>query len=453
MFAWLLAILLVGLFAALGFGVGAIRSGGSTLGAIVGIFAAAPLGNVLKPLFKMAGTEHPLWMMTLPVLTAFVLIWAVFFIIGFVAHRPVELHFKYREDDQTRKGFEGMSQSVGLFFGLITGIMLFFTIGKLVYPAGYLTTQITSEKEHPAVDYLNKVRTDMASSGWDKVFAGMDRTPAQFYQVADVLGLVYQNPLAHGRVAAYPPFLLLSERQEFADIAADNDLLNLFQTQAGFVQLSGHPKIQAVLNNEELAQTLLKTDLADFKTYVETGTSPNYADEKILGRWRLDPATVFNSAKRARLNITSAELMRLKTLVSDYLTGATLTAYTDNKLKLKFNPSPKKAETPAPAAAAEAPAQTSTDRLLAERYGVRRPTAPVAVAAPAPKPAAPAEPLVDVNKLSGEFSWKRYGDKYQISGKGITGANDTVEAGINESGRLVIPLPELKMSLFFIRSI
>ena len=58
-------------------------------------------------------------------------------------------------------------------------------------------------------------------------------------------GLVYQNPLAHGRVAAYPPFLSLSERQEFADIAADNDLLNLFQTQAGFVQLSGHPKIQA----------------------------------------------------------------------------------------------------------------------------------------------------------------------------------------------------------------
>lgn len=450
MFAWLLAILLVGLFAGLGFGVGAIRSGCSTLGALIGLFAAGPLGSALRPLFPMMGTEHPIWLLTLPVLTAFLIVWLVVFGIGFFAHRPVELHFKYREDDQTRKGFEGMSQAVGLFFGLITGIMLFFTLGKLAYPAGYLTTQLPSDKEHPAVDYLNKVRTDMASSGWDKVFAGLDRTPAQFYQVSDILGLVYQNPLAHGRVAAYPPFLGLSERQEFGDIASDNDLLNLLQTQVGFIQLSGHPKLQAVLKNEELTQQLLKTDLADFKAYVETGTSPIYAEEKILGRWKLDPASVFNSAKRSRLNITSAELLKLKTLVSDYLAGATLTAYTDNKLKLNIAPPAPKPEAAA-AAPAEATPQDATANLLANRYGMRRPAAPAPVQAAA-KPAAPAGPIIDVTKFSGEFTWKRYGDKYQVSGKGLGGA-ETVEASFSDSGRLVIPLPELKMSLFFVRSI
>jgi hypothetical protein len=451
MFAWLLAILLIGCFAGLGFAVGAIRSGCSTLGALIGLAAAGPVGSLLRPLFPMMGTEHPIWLLTLPVLTAFLLIWLAAFGIGFAAHRPVDLHFKYKEDDQTRKAFEGMSQAIGLFLGLITGVILFFQIGKLAYPAGYLTTQVTSEKEHPAVDYLNKVRTDMASSGWDKVFASLDRTSAQFYQVSDLLGLVYQNPLAHGRVAAYPPFLSLAQRQEFTDIGSDNDLLTLFQTQAGFVQISGHPKVQAILKNSELTQPLLKIDFDDFRAYVETGTSPKYADEKILGRWRLDPASVFNSAKRARLNMTTAELLKLKTLVFEYLKGATLTAYTDNRLVLKFNPAPP----PAPAAPAptegEASAQPQMSDQMAARYGLRRPAAAAAPVAAAP--AKPAAPLIDVSKFDGELTWKRYGDKYQLSGKAL-GSNDaTVEAGISDNGRLVIPVPELKFSLFFIRAI
>lgn len=455
MFAWLLAILLIGLFAALGFATGAIRAGCSTIGAIIGLMAAGPLGGVLKPLFPMMGTEHPVWLATLPVLTAFVLVWLVVSILGFVAHRPVELHFKYKEDDMTRKGFEGMSQAVGLFLGLLTGIILFFSVGKVIYPAGYLTTQLPSDKEHPAVDYLNKIRTDMASSGWDKVFAGLDKTPAQFYQVSDVLGLVYQNPLAHGRVSGYPPFLSLAEKQEFKDIGGDNDLLNLFQTQAGFIQLSGNPKVQAVLKNEELTQSLLKTDLADFKTYVETGNSPKYADEKILGRWKLDPASVFNSAKRSRLNITSSELMQLKVLVSDYLAGATLTAFTDNKLQLKFDPKPAKPAAPAPAADA-APATPAVDPALMARYGQRygvRPGAPAPAAAPAPKPAPAAVPQFDVSAFNAQFNWKRFGDKYEITGKGLNPNGDSVEASISDNGRLVIPVPALKLSLFFVRSI
>ena len=52
-------------------------------------------------------------------LTAFVLVWLVVAAVGFVVHRPVELHYKYKEDDQTRKGFEGMSQALGLFLGIL----------------------------------------------------------------------------------------------------------------------------------------------------------------------------------------------------------------------------------------------------------------------------------------------------------------------------------------------
>jgi hypothetical protein len=144
--------------------------------------------------------------------------------------------------------------------------------------------------------------------------------------------------------------------------------------------------------------------------------------------------------------------MKLKILVNDYLSGATLTAYTDNKLKLKFNPKPKQAE-PAAAAASETPAPTdATANLLATRYG-RRPPVAVAPVQAAPKPAAPAGPLVDVSKYAGDFTWKRYGDKYQVSGKGLGGGAETVEAGFSDNGRLVIPVPELKLSLFFVRSI
>ena len=67
--------------------------------------------------------------------------------------------------------------------------------------------------------------------------------------------------------------------------------------------------------------------------------------------------------------------------------------------------------------------------------------------------------LADGNKsgkgiadLSTEGTWVRASDKYILSSK-KDGKDESHEASISEVGRLAIPVPELKLTLFFVRAI
>lgn len=459
MYVWLLAALVVGFFAVLGFGTGAIRAGISMVGAFIALAVAGPLGKLAAPIFSKMGVEHPLWLMVLPVLVTFGLVWLVFFGLGFAAHHPVELHFKYREDDHTRKGFETMNKALGLFLGLLTGTVLFFSVGRLIYSGGYLTTQTSSENEPGVLGYANKIRQDMSGSGWDRTFGAVDRTPPNFFKISDLLGILYHNPLVHGRASSYPPFLRLSERQEFKDIGTDQDLLKELTQGGSFMTISGNPKVQVLLKNEELIKELLTTDLDDFRKYLETGKSPKYDDERILGRWRLDPVATLNAAKRSRQTITAPEILLLRNVLTNALAGTILTAYVDGKLVVE-SPAP-----PAPVAAATDPAAEPAatapggiNPMLAQRYGMppgfRGPGAPARARAPAPvvKPVPVASNPFAKLQLSSEGTWKRNIDVYELTST-AAGKEQTVNATINDTGRLVVPIDAVKISMFFVRAL
>jgi hypothetical protein len=460
MFIWLLVLVLVGGFAAIGFQTGAIRASVSLLGVIVGLAFASLLGGLIAPLFGSAGV---IWQQVLPSAVAFLVVWLVGFGLGFVAHKPVELHFKYREDDSTRLSFERMNRALGVFVGMLAGIVVLFAVGRPLYSSGYLTTQLASEAgEASPVSYLNQLRNDMAQSGWDKTFASVDKTPASDYLVDDILGLIHANPLIEGRVQNYPPFLALGERSEFTDLGADADFQKLLQDRAGFTAIYTNPKTQGILKNEELRQLLLKTDLKDFKTYLETGKSPKFDDEKLLGRWRADVSSIITDARRKRTSLQAGELKALRFMLNTLLKPSTLTAYTDGRYVLTI-PAPVVAAAPKPAEDAEATPQ-GIDPGLARRYGRRigpAAAAPVVQTAPvAQDPMSIATKLLaDGNKsgrgivdLSTEGTWVRSSDKYLLSTK-KDGKEEVHEASISDVGRLVIPVPELKLTLFFVRAI
>lgn len=459
MLIWLLVLVLVGGFAAIGFQTGAIRASVSLLGVVLGLLLAPLVGGLLTPLFASSGV---VWQQILPTVVGFVLVWAVGFGLGFAAHKPVELHFKYREDDSTRVGFERMNKALGVFVGMLAGVLVFLAVGKPIYSKGHLTSQLAAEAgEASPVSYVNQLRNDMAQSGWDKTFASLDRTPAQDYAINDILGLIHANPLIQGRVQNYPPFLAMGERPEFTDLGADADFQKLLQDRAGFTAIYTNPKSQAILGNAELRQLLLATDLKDFKTYLETGKSPKFDDEKLLGRWRADVGSTVTDARRKRTNLQPADLKALRFMLNTVLKQASLTAYTDGRYVLKVPvPAAPKAEAAADAAAAAAAPATD---LLTARYG-RRPGAPAA--APVVRAAPPMDPmavakkiLADGNKsgkgitdLSTEGTWLRAADKYLLSSK-KDGKDESHEASISEVGRLAIPIPELKLTLFFVRAI
>jgi hypothetical protein len=111
--------------------------------------------------------------------------------------------------------------------------------------------------------------------------------------------------------------------------------------------LINHEKIQPLFESADLytnVLALLKDDLKDFKGYLETGSSAKYDDEKLLGRWFFNFKDSLNRARRAKPNMTLAEL-RATRFALGKLADATLTAMIDNHATLRMPSMPAEAQT------------------------------------------------------------------------------------------------------------
>jgi len=467
MLIWVMAVVLVGGLAALGMQLGGVRAGVGFIGALIGLAIAPVLGGWLAPLLTRMLTLQPTWLLVIPAVLGFAIVWLISIGIGFAAHRPVELHFKYREDEPTRQAFEKANKAIGLFVGMLTGVCVFLAVGKPIYSKGYLTTQISSDAEPSPIGTVNGLRSGMASTGWDKTFAALDRTPAKFNVVADLLGLIYANPALTNRLVDYPPFLELVERPEIVEVFGDTDYLKLLQDQAGFTAMINHPRTLALIANPDVQEVLQKLDLADLKSYLETGKSPKYDDERLLGRWKTDMGAINTDARRRRANMALADLKNLRMALNLILGKATMTVYPDNRFVLRVPPP----ELPAPQApvaddgSGAAPAsRPGLDPGLAARYGLRQGGAQLgaatatAAAAPTQSPAEVFAALVakvmgagirgTPSDLGAEGTWTKNGDRYTFTFKGTK--EEVREGTLLDNGRLNIPVPEQKITLVMI---
>jgi hypothetical protein len=448
---WILAILLFALFGALGYAKGAVRMTFPLIGLVLALFLSVPLGPTVRPLIPLVGLKNPVWSWLLPPVMVFFAIALVFIIVGFIVHRQVNLYYKYRTDDYHRLSWERLNKRLGVCIGLAAGAGYTLLLGLVIHILGYLTVQVSAgDNDSALLRYLNKARVDLQESGMDKTVTAFDPTPERYYQAADVLGLIYHNHPLKDRMGSYPPFLALSERQEFQDMATDTEFQNLWATQATVGQMVNHPKTQAVLGNPEILQELEKVDLKDLLGYLQTGQSEKYAELRILGRWQLDPYATLLQVKKKRQRITSAEMRVLRQQV-ELVKGVSLVALPDNSAKLKgpdvftlmkkylgdltrslgqggTAQAPTVARAAAPAPSQPAPPTSAADRATRERYGLNRPGAtapPPVAAAPAavapssvPAPPSPAQIAAEIAALPtivlAQGTWKGDGDHYQM---------------------------------------
>ena len=460
MLIWVVAVVLVGGFGLLGHQTGAIRWGIGFIGAALGLALAGIAGGVVSAGLAMMGVKDYIDLALLPGVIVFSLLTIIFLVIGVAAHRPVELFFKYRSDEPTRAAFERMNQAIGLFVGLISGICVFFSVGNFVYRQGYLITQVTSDNgEATPVRYIAQLRGEMESTGWARTFAAMDNSPAKYYEVSDILGILHANPLVQGRAENYPPFLALGAQQEFAEIGSDAEFLKLIQSKPALSAMLNHPKAAAVLFNPTLRETFAKVDLKDFRKYLETGISPRYEDEKILGRWRMDPGTVFTQLKRERLNLSPAEMRSIRAALGPILSGATLVAYTDGRFSIKIAPpaAPVAAANPEGGEAA-APSPAATQNAYMARYGLRPSSAGTpAVPAAQPKAAKVAKLPPGIEFIQGlksfDGTWTRTDGRY-VLGAELEGSKQSLDALVNDTGRLTwsFGTGEKKFTVYFVRT-
>ena len=211
-----------------------------------------------------------------------------------------------------------------------------------IYPFSYWTYQLaTTDQEPKTIRVLNRLGKDLQASGMHKVARAVDPLQPVFYEMADLAGVLFNNPLAEARVSNYPGFLGLAERPEFQELGRDAEFTNLRIRHATFSEIYSHPRMQSIIQNKDLVKAITGTvvpDLADFKTYLDTGRTPKFEAEPILGRWKFDPRSTLYAVRRARPNISSREMQAQRAWVTTAFAKASMVATPEKQAILKNLP-------------------------------------------------------------------------------------------------------------------
>jgi uncharacterized membrane protein required for colicin V production len=342
MLFWLLALVLLASLAGIGYRQGAIRLAFSLVGILLGALLAGPLSRLVKPLLVALGVNNPILAGALAPLIVFLLISILFKIGGFMVHQKVDVHFKYHAGDLRLALWERLSRRLGLCLGLVNGALYIILISFVIFTFGYWTVQMASDDKDPRlVRILNRLARDLQNTGFAKVARAVSPMPPIWCDAADLAGLIYNNPLSEARLARYPAFLGLAERQEFQDMASDSQFTELLLRPAPIMEVLDQPKAQAITQNPDMLKLIWTTvvpDVKDLPIYLETGKSPKYGQEKILGRWNFDVNLTMNLLRRAKPNITSKEMQGWKRWMMASFAKTSFVAMTDQQAILKNLP-------------------------------------------------------------------------------------------------------------------
>ena len=342
MTVWIVALLCLGLLAMEGYYQGAIRAAFSLLGIFFAILLAIPLSPIADWIFPLLGFDHPLVPRFFSPILAFFVVVALFKAGAEFVHRKVEYRYRYHVSDAERAVWQRMMQQVGLSLGIISGALYTVLICLVVSVFGYLTLQIGGDhSSSKMMRLINTLAADLQKTGMTKVVASLNPAPEIYFEVVDIFGLLYQNRLLEGRLESYPPFVVMAERPEWKAIGADKELQQDLQTEANVTKILENPKVQAVLTNLAIYNELVATDLKDLRAYLETGKSPKYDSEQILGRWAYDYPESFRLVRQNKERMASlavSQFVRLKLELERRWEGSVLRATCDNKLAIQLPP-------------------------------------------------------------------------------------------------------------------
>jgi len=339
---WLLALVLMAALAALGYRQGAIRVGFSFVGIVVGALLGPLLGKLLQPVLVALGLNNPTLLWLLGPLVVFVLVSIIFKAAALPVHQKVDVHYRYHAGDLRPVLWARLNRRLGLCLGLLNATAYLILLCFGFYVLSYWTFQMASPDQDPtSLKLLNRFGQSLQSSGFAKVARAVERFPQEWYDAADLAGIIYNNPLSEARLSRYPAFLGLAEMPEFKDLGSDKDFAELRQRRAPLMDVIHYPRIDSMLKNPGLARLVWNTvapDMKDLRIFLETGQSPKYASERILGRWEFDVHSVVNIARRLKPNMAAKELQALRRYLTAAFEKTSFVAMTDHQARLKNVP-------------------------------------------------------------------------------------------------------------------
>src|SRR5687767_4044241 len=241
MVLWVICIGLVIGLAAAGSKRGGIRAAFTLLGLLLGGMLGMVLGGVFTDLLELAGLKHPGWSMALGPIVAFLLGLLGCKIAGAAVHKKIEVFYKYDAPEPARLNWERLNNRLGIGLGVANGALYAFLLCGAIYLASYLTVQASApEKETPGIRIINQLGHDVQKTGMYKSVAPFLPATQAYFDAADVLGLLYHNPLLEARLSHYAGLASFADEREFQEIANDLEFHQTWATQPSFRQFFGH---------------------------------------------------------------------------------------------------------------------------------------------------------------------------------------------------------------------
>lgn len=339
---WILALLLLASGIMMGLKQGAIRAAFSFLGIVFAGLLAAPVGSLFKPIMPHIGFHNPTFIWMIAPIEGFVLVLVVFKMAGFFVHRKADVHYKYHAGDLRLALWERMNSRLGGCVGAMNGALYLVLVSFVIYNLSYWTAQVaTSNSETRTLRLVNQLGHDLGGTGMAKAARAVAALPDDYYRMADLAGLICQNPQVSDRLENYPAFISLLERPDLQQLAQNSDFTNAFQSHAPLGQLLNQPAIQGILQNTGLLSTVWMTitnNMDDLTNYLQTGASPKYDSEKILGRWDFNVSVSVAMLRESEPNIPSSQMRNIRAVWTQDFAQTTFVAGADTQAFLKNLP-------------------------------------------------------------------------------------------------------------------
>ena len=315
---WILAILLMAATALAGWRQGAIRGAFTFVGIFFGVLLAVPLGRLFHPLLPHLGASNPIMAWALAPLVGFIVVQIAFAITAFTVHRKVEYFYKYVAGDLRLSLWERTNGRLGLCVGLLNGAAYFVLACFVIFNLTYLTTQVAASPHQPTlIRFVNQLGNDLQATGLARTGSAVGSPPEIYFKVADLSGLLMQNPQVAPRVADYPGLVSVWERDDMQALVQDPTITNALAAGASLGDIINAPAVQDFLKNPALTKLfegIVQTNLDDLTTYLHTGKSPLYDGEKILGRWQVNVGVTVAWLRQDRPRILASEMRALRAL-------------------------------------------------------------------------------------------------------------------------------------------
>lgn len=290
MILWLIGIVLIGGLGAAGKWVGAIRSLVTMIGVWLGVFLGYSQAPKLWEIIAKQQYANPLTIWVGPIAAIFGVTLLVFGIIGVVAHMQVMVFFAKNRPDDKRVAFERMNSFTGIAAGAFTGASLFLVYCLATLQLGYWAVQFQNDGENsPLVKVFAPSYKWLEGSGLLKVARGLDPLPEEYYQIADVAGLLYNNPSAGRRLGQHPETMVLAETANYQSIANSSSFKSTFGGKPHIDDILTHDASYGAFSALDMPTTLTSEmyDWEDIYAYLKDGVSPKYSDDQIKGRWEV----------------------------------------------------------------------------------------------------------------------------------------------------------------------